>query len=75
MEPVSLVAVPATALEAADCVEALCEDGAGAEAALVDVRLGAAGAAEAVVAVALGGVAGEAGEAGATRAGRGAVPW
>ena len=61
LEPVSLVAVPATALEAADGVEALCEDGAGAEAALVDVRLCAAGAAEAVVAVALGGVAGEAG--------------
>ena len=75
MEPVSLVAVPATALEAADGVEALCEDGAGAEAALVDVRLGAAGAAEAVVAVALGGVPGEAGEAGAARAGRGAVAW
>ena len=74
-EPVPLEPIPASALEAAYGVEALCEDGARAEAALVDVRLGAAGAAEAVVAVALGGVAGEAGEAGAARAGRGAVAW
>ena len=74
LEAVPLEAVPAAALEAADGVEALCEDGAGAEAALVDVGLGAAGAAEPVVAVAPGLVA-DAGEAGAARAGRGAVAW
>lgn len=39
------------------CEWSLCEDGAGSEAALVDVGLGAGGAAEAVVAVAHAAVA------------------
>ena len=72
------------ALEAADGVDALGEDGAGAEAALVDVGRGAGGAAEAVVAVALGVVApasaaavgaAAAGETGAARARWDAVAW